>query len=121
SRYVVSLHSIHVALPIFGVGKVSGLVFIRELIPQFLRATASQCMFFLNASAQSYNFFSRVVASNVFPTGVGIPVLLNLVCCCLDCLFHVSPYITVLRVSFATFCGLCNRCMNYSASLEAQN
>src|SRR5699024_3741996 len=71
------------------------LVFSGELVPEFFCNAAGRRVLFLDSTAQSNNFLGLVVASDIFPARVVVPVLLKLICCCLNCLFHVSPYITV--------------------------
>src|SRR5690625_7757038 len=62
-----------------------------ELFPRLLSTAFCQGMFFLNPTAGSNDLFCTKVAGDVLPTRVGIPILLDLICCCLNGLFHVSP------------------------------
>src|SRR5699024_2419064 len=80
------------------IGKFARLVFSGELVPELFCTAAGQGVLLLDTTTQTNDFFCAVVTGDTRPARVVIPVLLELICCCLNCLFHVSPYITVQSV-----------------------
>src|SRR5699024_4033418 len=73
------------------IGEFSFWMLTGELIPELFGTALSQCMFFLHTSAKPYNFLGSEITGDVAPAWIGVPILLDLIRCCLNDGFHVSP------------------------------
>src|SRR5699024_12474830 len=69
-------------------------MFSGELVPELFCTAAGQGVLLLDTTTQTNDFFCAAVTGDTRPARVVVPVLLGLICCCLNCLFHVSPSIT---------------------------
>src|SRR5699024_5285528 len=74
------------------IGEFTFGMLVGELIPELFSTTFGQRVFFLNTAAESNNFFGGEVTRDVVPRWIGVPILLELVCC-------------PLRASFLMFAG----------------